>query len=157
MICRLCENEKDSFAFQSGRKVCRSCRATKQRNPKTVRANSLRAWHKRYDESKEEWNARVREYRARRREDGNPIIRNCASDKYRKSGRIKFWIRAEVKHIYGDSCMYCLAEADTIDHVVSLNKGGDDSIENLVPACWSCNSSKQDRGLLQWLVNRRVG
>lgn len=154
MVCRLCNEDKQLNAFSGGRKVCRVCRCGKQRNPETVRKNSLRAWRKRYGQDKESWNERARLYRLKRKEEGRPIIRNCKSDKYRIMGRIKFIIRAEVFAEYGSSCMYCLKPADTIDHVVPLVLGGNNEIDNLVPACWSCNSSKQGKPLLSWMAGR---
>lgn len=42
-------------------------------------------------------------------------------------------------------CVYCGGVADTLDHVHPLVKGGMHCIENLVPACRSCNCSKQDK------------
>jgi len=44
-------------------------------------------------------------------------------------------------------CQYC-RRGDvtlTIDHIVPKSKGGDDSWENLVAACVSCNNKKGDR------------
>jgi 5-methylcytosine-specific restriction endonuclease McrA len=38
----------------------------------------------------------------------------------------------------------------TVDHFVSLRYGGTDDLSNLVPACWSCNSSKQKRSITEW-------
>lgn len=157
MTCRLCESDKPVEAFQANRKVCRSCRATKQRNTVTARANSLRAWRKKYSLNKEEWNERQREYRKKRALEGRPIQRNCKSDKYRKSGRLKFFIRAEVFRLKGSLCQYCNNPADQIDHVVALARGGTDDLSNLVPACKSCNSSKQAKPVQQWLAERKVG
>lgn len=37
-----------------------------------------------------------------------------------------------------------------IDHVMPLNAGGDDGIDNLVPACWSCNSAKRSMTLEEY-------
>lgn len=52
---------------------------------------------------------------------------------------------------YGWRCAYCGGDGRlTIDHVVPLSRGGSDSIDNLVPACGSCNSSKHDRTLLEF-------
>lgn len=45
------------------------------------------------------------------------------------------------------TCQYCAAPATTVDHVESVNKGGEVlNPENLVAACVRCNSSKQDKG-----------
>jgi 5-methylcytosine-specific restriction endonuclease McrA len=155
LICKVCEQFKERPAeMRAGRRVCKSCEAEK-RSPEGSRKGALKAWHKKYDGNKEAWNKRVREYRAKRKADGKPIVRNCKSDRFRANSRIKIFLRAEVRATYGDLCMYCLKPAATVDHVVPLNHGGENHISNLVPACWSCNSSKQDKGLLQWLIFKR--
>lgn len=45
-------------------------------------------------------------------------------------------------------CFYCAEEVvknkKTVDHRVALSKGGTHTSDNLVMACWSCNSSKKD-------------
>jgi 5-methylcytosine-specific restriction endonuclease McrA len=42
------------------------------------------------------------------------------------------------------------ADVITKDHIVPLNKGGTDAIENLQPACYECNFAKCDgRDVLQ--------
>lgn len=46
---------------------------------------------------------------------------------------------------YNHKCLRCgTTERITIDHVLPLNKGGSNSIENIQPLCIYCNSSKQD-------------
>jgi 5-methylcytosine-specific restriction endonuclease McrA len=43
-------------------------------------------------------------------------------------------------------CQYCGATKKlTIDHVIPKSRGGDDSWENLVVACSSCNVKKSDK------------
>ena len=47
----------------------------------------------------------------------------------------------------GHRCLFC-GRGDlplTLDHVVPLSRGGDDSWENLVCACVKCNNKKGDR------------
>ena len=39
-------------------------------------------------------------------------------------------------------CVYCGAPAEHADHVIPKVRGGDDSLENLVAACKSCNLRK---------------
>lgn len=49
-------------------------------------------------------------------------------------------------------CAYCgkpILRA-TIDHVVSLNKGGENTVNNVVPSCGKCNSSKFDHPFEEW-------
>jgi 5-methylcytosine-specific restriction endonuclease McrA len=46
----------------------------------------------------------------------------------------------------GHTCQYCAAPATTVDHVEPVAKGGEIlNPENLVAACVSCNSKKQDK------------
>lgn len=40
------------------------------------------------------------------------------------------------------TCVYCGGEADTIDHVIPVIKGGSYHPDNCVAACRSCNSKK---------------
>lgn len=42
-------------------------------------------------------------------------------------------------------CTYCGGHANTADHVIPVSKGGGHSLDNLVPACTTCNSTRQDR------------
>ncbi len=58
-----------------------------------------------------------------------------------------------VLYLYSHRCAYCGAEDCelTVDHVVPISRGGDHDIDNVVPACGSCNSSKGDQILTEWL------
>lgn len=57
---------------------------------------------------------------------------------------------------YGHACAYC-ARTDValhMDHVEPISKGGLHEIDNLVPACKPCNSSKGTRSLIVFLAHR---
>lgn len=62
---------------------------------------------------------------------------------------------AAIVECFGGACAYCL-RTDLplqIDHVTAIESGGWDVPENVVPACKSCNSRKQARGVL-YMLNR---
>lgn len=52
-------------------------------------------------------------------------------------------------------CKYCDRPATTFDHVIPVSKGGPSTIDNIVPACVFCNSSKKDRNVDEWLAQRK--
>lgn len=43
------------------------------------------------------------------------------------------------------TCHYCGQEANTVDHLIPISKGGTDEASNMVAACNKCNSGKRDR------------
>lgn len=51
-------------------------------------------------------------------------------------------------------CVYCGDFATCIDHVVPVAQGGTSIIENLAPACRSCNEEKLDWQPWQWRASR---
>ena len=72
------------------------------------------------------------------------------------------WIRPEKrKRIYqrdDHRCMYCNVDIYTdatlvltLDHVIPRELGGGNEATNLVTACLSCNASKQDKPLRQFV------
>jgi 5-methylcytosine-specific restriction endonuclease McrA len=69
----------------------------------------------------------------------------------------KDWLK--LLNRFGNICAYCgIRKATTADHVIPLAKGGSNFIGNILPACTSCNSSKQDTLLFEWRtrnVNRK--
>lgn len=55
---------------------------------------------------------------------------------------------------YGGLCCYCRQPAKplTRDHVIPRVHGGTDDIDNLVPACRSCNSRKGAQNVYAWVA-----
>lgn len=54
----------------------------------------------------------------------------------------KIQLEARIR-FYGGKCWMCAGEADTIDHVKPIVKGGSNWPANIRPACRSCNSKKK--------------
>jgi 5-methylcytosine-specific restriction endonuclease McrA len=55
------------------------------------------------------------------------------------------WSRAGVLVRDGHRCAYCGGAASTIDHVLPVSRGGQNSWLNTVAACGACNQRKGDR------------
>jgi 5-methylcytosine-specific restriction endonuclease McrA len=133
--------------FRSNATRCASCRAVnrecvtcgKQITSTNRECQSCRvARHARDD-----WSAMVRQYNNTRR------ARKLAAE---VSGPLPFTAYLDV--IKSGPCVYCGAIAATVDHILPLSRGGHEILENLAPACQSCNSSKNDRLLTEWRPDR---
>ena len=75
----------------------------------------------------------------------------CIDDIYlisRRQSKKRF--RARIYESWNGRCAYCGAIAKSLDHVVPRHKGGLTIIENLVPACLSCNGHKGAEDWVQW-------
>ncbi len=58
---------------------------------------------------------------------------------------------------WGHRCAYCGAQKHlTADHIIPLSKDGRNEIHNIVPACGSCNSSKQAEDVLVWAERKGI-
>lgn len=62
------------------------------------------------------------------------------------------WVRVS----YGNRCAYCSSPEPplTQDHVLAMSQGGTHTIDNVVPACGPCNSSKGTLPVGLWLERR---
>jgi len=109
--------------------------------------------------------------RSRRYQKNNPDKFRKSRKKYRATERGKLWavvhehnrrclgkieieVALELKKEYGGICPYCNKpiKTGTIDHIIPVARGGNNSCSNLVWCCKSCNSSKNKRQLIEWRV-----
>ena len=57
---------------------------------------------------------------------------------------------------FNNCCAYCKSEENlTVDHFIAIKNDGSDCLENLVPACSFCNSSKGSSGALEWYQKKK--
>jgi hypothetical protein len=78
--------------------------------------------------------------------------RESEADYYNvRENRLKVWERDSYK------CRYCGKQLTrftaTLDHVIAVANGGDNSFGNLVTACLSCNSKKHSRPVGDYLAD----
>ena len=92
-------------------------------------------------------------------------------DKYRKNNLDKYRINGQrrrtkerslpstltllqwrtIKQYFNNECAYCGKEKPLAqEHFISLNNGGEYTINNIVPSCKSCNSSKGPKDFFEW-------
>jgi 5-methylcytosine-specific restriction endonuclease McrA len=93
----------------------------------------------------------------RQREERRKQARSTNKSKESKPNamRIRIWAKT------GGRCYYCgsLLEHKTtfcIDHIVPRISGGGDELENVVPACRSCNSAKGTKQLEEFRFYKRM-
>jgi len=71
----------------------------------------------------------------------------------------KEWL--EVKKQYNYKCPACgRSEPEiklTVDHIQPISKGGSNSIENIQPLCWSCNSRKGAKTICFCTLGSAIG
>lgn len=81
------------------------------------------------------------------------------ADRVSKARRLVVWERDSY------TCHYCKSECvrhhrllrPTVDHKTPISRGGDHEFENLVTACFQCNSIKRDKTEIEyidWLLDR---
>jgi len=85
------------------------------------------------------------------------LERGFITDRFKKlrdgeitiSGTIREWEREQE---LPRQCVYCSSMMDlTTDHLIPRSRGGDDSADNVVLACQSCNTSRGEKGIFEWL------
>lgn len=176
------EFNRDTSAHPTSHGYKMPCKAC-QRAGRAVRAKAYRARHpERVKDVLAKWLAKNPTYerdRGRRRYATDPVYRE------RTQAAAREWMKAHPEYAraaaklrrarlagaacdltvddaravfedYSGLCVYCLAPATTLDHVVPISKGGAHTRDNLVPACKRCNSAKHDKSLLVFLATRRV-
>ena len=115
----------------------------------------IRAYNKRYNElNREAINQHLRKryqdplHRAR-------VTANLKRREARKAGNHSAPYKPQQllgrQKDFDNSCSYCGTQGKmTWDHFIPVKNGGCDALGNLVTACLSCNSSKNDRDPLTW-------
>lgn len=65
---------------------------------------------------------------------------------------------AAIQDAWGGGCAYCGALEASLqrDCVLALSRGGRYTIDNIVPACRSCNASKSNDEVTRWLRRKKL-
>lgn len=61
----------------------------------------------------------------------------------------------KVVAFFNNTCAYCGKETKlTQEHIIPVVRGGGYTRTNIIPSCDKCNSSKQDRELVEWYKSK---
>lgn len=172
----MCKVEKpySDYHKNSARKagihtICKPCNLEKVRNwekanPERVLENNRRQYHKDIEKSRKDRAARVRKWYAAHPERGRAAAAEwkrknrglaTAHENLRRARKkeagIYVILPKEIRRILSSQCVSC-GTHDRIgfDHIVPLARGGRHSIGNLQPMCTPCNSSKNDKTMMEW-------
>ena len=137
-MCKKCENKKSNKYYHANKKR----RKYIKKHSKQYREQQ-KQWIK---ENRERYNELQREARHRRKAKESKLVNDFTTNDWRvcqdyfsnKSGQVE--------------CCYCGQPAKDIEkeHFIAVNNGGGYTASNILPACKSCNSSKQDKDFFEW-------
>lgn len=170
--CTTCRKEKhhSKFGRMSSSKdglrgECKSCRNLKSRmryarDPEFRLSESIRH-NKIYQKNKDVILTRTNKWSSENKE---KKVEQAQRRRARKTGQIIFDLPENYLAILckqqSHICAYCGCDVSlhpTTDHLIPLSRGGKHSIDNIKIACTSCNSSKNDKTLIEWLnLNRAI-
>lgn len=140
--CKRCTNEykRKWYAAHRAEEVAR-CAAYNKRKPEVARS-AMRKYRKtkpeQYKAARKRWvsanRSRIAMYDAKKR----AVRRNAIGC---STVTVAQWDNIKRKHRY--KCAYCGKRKKlTMDHIQPLSRGGKHAVENIAPACLSCNARK---------------
>jgi len=175
--CNVCALKKELFEFHKNSsrkdghtetcKLCANARAKKWRAENPGRHKSIiKEWCERHPDrmlkySRDRRAQNLDLFRARDRErDRRPDRRRCKINSLnRRRARLTHALSTLTKtqweailELFDNSCAYCGAEKVALqqEHVIPISRGGNHTVENVVPACVSCNLSKASKLVEEW-------
>lgn len=156
-----CQNAR-RYRLKHLEKVREICRQWRENNKEAARI-SRRKTHERYQESERAYKrqyrlAHLEDTKARTKRWKHENLNKLRDNEQRRRTRAKGLVAtltgsqwAGILKAYRYRCAYCGKHVGklTQDHVIPIVAGGAYSVENIVPACRACNSSKGPRLLLK--------
>ena len=149
--------------------ICKKCKKAYTRQYYAKHKEEYAAYMRQYrKDNAEEIAAYLRQWREEHKEEIAAYGRQYQLENPKKCCEIGHRYRArklnaiiedvdeqKIYELYDHACIYCGSEENlSLDHVVSLAGGGAHCEDNLVVACRSCNSSKNDTPLEEWAQTR---
>lgn len=173
--CKLCKKKYDEQNKEQAKRRNDARKEEKRQYNKAYQAAHIderREYdRKRHEERLESENRRCREYRELHKEEQkiraktwqtthlaqcriNGQRRYMAKKRLPATLTLPEWEQA--KQYFDNRCCYCGSkEALKQDHFVPIHSGGAYTLDNIVPACQRCNSSKKDKAFSKWYPKQK--
>lgn len=148
-------NRAQSDGLDNLCKVCgRAARSvSKRKHPETVRAYCKR-WRERHPVQDRARQSKWTKQNALHVSVYNEQVRQKMKKAPGRGVTLVQW--KDVLTVWGSRCAYCGVETTAMDHFVPISRGGAHDVNNVMPACKSCNSAKKNREPLAWLATRGI-
>jgi len=104
-----------------------------------------------YELNKGTISKRIKQYQKDNKEKCNAITQkhNALKKGLESSLTDKQW--QETKQHFNDKCCYCGKRLPlTYEHFIPVTKSGEYTVNNIIPSCQSCNSSKSNKDFFAW-------
>lgn len=148
-----CKTCKSKYA----RKVYDSEKEKKRTDPFLEKRYAQKKFY--YQKNRVKLSEQKKDYR---KTDNYKILKRYSNEKRRTKKMLlessftkKQWSEC-VKH-FNNTCCYCGDEVNilSMDHFIPLSKGGEWTVNNIVPSCMSCNSSKRAIDFFKWYPKQK--
>jgi hypothetical protein len=112
-------------------------------NPEKVREQRRKTYNSGGKERVRNWNKnnpdKVKQY-----------IYKSRLKRLNNAGKVYEVIEKDYRRILSSPCVICGSKKVTLDHIIPVTLGGTHSVGNLQPLCTPCNSSKNNRFMVEW-------
>lgn len=155
---RIYQTEKDKVLKRNAEYYKANSKAVMERK-KEYRQENLERIQEREKRWRRENRERLTERNRQWRASNTEWSRRCArmyNNTYRaRKGKLNACFTpeqwGETKDFFQNQCAYCGKQRDlTQEHFIPVTKGGCYTINNIIPACQPCNSSKQNKDFESW-------
>lgn len=159
--CRQCKQIKEESDFYPKRRICKKCKSSNDsiyRQKQWATDTEARQRHKDtgiawQQANREKYNAyQTAYYMNKYYTDADfRAAMLLRTHERRTLGTLTVQQWHDICELFSNSCAYCGSEYNlTMDHVVPVASGGLTEYNNIIPACKSCNSSKNAKDIIEW-------
>lgn len=127
---------------------CKECRNAEN----LLKYPEKRTYYRNYKkDNKEKLQKYVVKYRQENRDKMNWYSQKRRADMKRLEATLTVKQWEQIKKAFDNKCAYCGKEIPLEqEHFIALSEGGEYTHNNIIPACRSCNASKNNRDFFEW-------